>query len=280
MVKTALLTCSALLLFVPLLSWATDRKPWFGNEYETEWQLSLLYQNYTTLATADRSRCKRDENDTFLTLGATYPFKRYSGEFEITGANTRHQKHRVDNLRLTGRYQWMNDIDEPLSMVTSITVGQSYTRAVHDISSFHHGRIEGEACFSYGKKYGYPGSNKFLFRWWNILTIGQAEQGRPWLRGDAACEYNYGDVHQFRGFVNTLWGMGNKKLHPNCFDGYGNIKHQSVDLGIRYGYTIGRWGTLNMEYARRIYARNFPKNSNLVLLKYYLPFGTQVSCNY
>ena len=151
---------------------------------------------------------------------------------------------------------------------------------MHDISSFHHGHIEGEVHLSFGKKYGYPCSKDYLFRWWNVVGIGIADEGSPWIREDAACEYNYDDVHQFRGFVNTLWGTGKDNLHPHHFKGYGNIKHKSVDVGIRYGYTIGCWGTLSIQYARRVYAYNFPKNANLALFEYYFPFGYQSPCNY
>jgi hypothetical protein len=297
----------SVLLFSPLICGATDLKPWFGNEYEAELRVRILYQNYNKIASSShhdfehehprfehdlchlepahhtiKDRLKTNANDTFSTVSAVYPFKRYSGEFEITGAHTRHQSARIDNFRITGRYQWLSDDtdEDPFSLVTSLTLTEPLSRALHDISSFHHGHLEGEVCISYGKKYGFPCSKDYVFRWWNVIGIGVAEEGSPWYRGDGACEYKYADVHIFRGFVHTLWGVGRKSLNPCCFKGYGPINHQSVDVGMRYGYIIDDLGTLSIQYARRVYARNFPENANLILFEFYCPFGTQVSTSY
>ncbi len=270
-----------LFLFIPLICTATDLKPWFGNNYETEIRATLIYQNYNAISIPHRHSFRHNENDAFMTLSATYPFKRYSGEFEATAADTRYQKYRWDNFRITGRYQWMTEAEgDEFSLVTGLTLTQPYSRALHDISSFHHGHIEGEATMSFGQKYGRPCSHDYTFRWWSVTGIGASDVGSSWVREDLACEYNHDDTHELRGFVNTLWGLGGKNLRPEHFKGYGNINHKSVDLGIRYSYTIGCWGTLSIQYARRVYAYNFPENTNLALCEYYFPFGSQPSCNY
>ena len=49
MVKSKLLFLF-LLLAIPLLLRPTNLKPWFGNEYETEVRVDILYQNYPSLA--------------------------------------------------------------------------------------------------------------------------------------------------------------------------------------------------------------------------------------
>lgn len=278
MIRTKLL---CLFLFVPFICEAADLKPWFGNEYEVELRATLLYQNYSSISIPFHHSIKRHANDGFITLSATYPFKRYRGEFEATAAYTQHQKGRWDNFRITGSYLWLDELeDDPLNLVTGIILTEPFSRALHDISSFHHGHIDGEFFLSYGKKYGCPCSKDYISRWWNVIGIGIADFGSPWIRGEAAWEYNFYDAQQLRVFVNTLWGIGKNYIDPHHFKGYGKIKHKSVDLGIRYGYTMGCWGTLNLEYARRVFAYNFPHNANLVLLEYYYPFGTQVYTNY
>lgn len=284
MVQTKLLLF--LFLFIPLISEATDLKPWFRNDIETGIRATVLYQNYNFLAIS-RPHCgcsKRNENDVFTTLSGTYPFKRYCGEFEATAAYTRHKRFSWgwDNFRVTGRYQWFNESEgDSFSLVTGLTLSAPYSRALNDISSFHHGHVEGEVTASFGNEYGCQQCSKeYIFRWWNVVGIGVAEKGSPWVREDVACEYNYDDVHKFRGFINTLWGMGKDNLQPNFFHGYGNIKHKSVDVGIRYGYRIGCWGTFSVQYARRVFAYNFPKNVNLTVLEYYYPFGHQSPCSY
>jgi len=272
----------SLFLLIPLLCEATDLKPWFGNDYEAELRATALYQNYRSVATPSHHNIKREENDAFITLSAAYPFKRYSGEFEATAAFTRHQSQCWDNFRVTGRYQWLNDNEDgdPFSLVTSLTLTEPFSRALHDISSFHHGHLEGEFDISFGKAYGCECSKDYLYRWWSVIGAGVAEEGSPWLRGDAAFEYNANGTHLFRGFVNTLWGMGGEILDPYHFRGYGKIHHESVDVGFRYGYVIDCFGTLSIQYARRVYAYNFPENANLVLIEYYCPFGSQISSSY
>lgn len=260
--------------FFPFMCAATDLKPWFGREYEFEIRTTLLYQNYDSLAIPHHSSEIHTANDVFLTLSVAYPFRRYCGEFEATAAHTHHQHYRWDNFRVTGRYQWMDETDGcPFSLVTGITITEPYSRALHDISSFHHGHIEVEAHLSFGKKYGYPCSQLYLFRWWNVIGIGKAEEDDPWYREEVACEFAYDTIHQFRGFIHALWGAGGKHLRPHDFRGYGDIKHRSIDLGVRYSYTLDCWGTLSLQYARRVYARNFPADANLVTFEYYFPFN-------
>ncbi len=266
-----------LFLLIPFVCQATDLKPWFGNDYETEVRATLLYQNYNKIDTPVHHHTK-SANDLFATLSAAYPFRRFCGEFEITGAHTRHQKSGWDNTRLTGRYQWA---ETPLSAVAGLTFTLPCRQSLEDISSFHNGYFETEATLAYGQKFGgCPCTNDYFFRWWNVLGVGIADMGSAWIRGDAAFEFNFDDVHQIRGLVNTLWGMGNQSLRPHRFKGYGNINHKSVDVGARYGYCMGYWGTVSVQYARRMYAYNFPSHTNLVLFEYYLPFGMQSHCRY
>lgn len=270
-----------LFLLLPFLSHGTDLKPWFRNDCEFEARSDLLYQNYNSVSIPHHRNFKRNENDEFITLSVIYPFKRYCGEFEVTAAHTRHQKYGWDNFRITGRYQWLDDTDgDPFSLVTGITLGEPYSRALHDISSFHHGHVEGELHVSFGKEYGYPCNKNYLFRWWNVTGVGVAEEGSPWVREDFAIEYNHDNRQQIRAFMNTLWGKGKKNLRIHHFKGYGSINHKSVDLGIRYGLSLGCLGTLGLQYARRVYAYNFPQNVNLVLFQYDFTFGTQFSTSY
>lgn len=270
-----------LFVFFPLFCGATDLKPWFGNDHEVELRVTCMQQKYHQVAVPYSHSFQRSENDGFLTLSAEYPFGRYCGEFEATGALTRYQKRGWDNFRITGRYQWLTELEEDaFTLTTGLTLTEPYSRALHDISSFHHGHIEGEAHLAFGKKYGYPLTNAYTFRWWNVLGFGISDIGSPWVRGDAACEYNYEDAHQFRAFINTLWGMGKNNIRQHHFKGYGKIKHKSVDLGIRYGYTIDCYGTFSIQYARRVFAYNFPENTNQFSVEYYLPFGTQFTSDY
>src|SRR5437868_908175 len=143
-----------LLCMIPFSIQATNLIPWFGNIYEAELRASGLYQNYDRISSGHHTY-KRNANDYFLTLSAEYPFKRYSGEFEATGARTHKQQPiRLDNVRITGRYLWTDQLEgDPFNIVSGIIVDLPLTHAVHDPSSFHHGHIEGELNVAFGKKY-------------------------------------------------------------------------------------------------------------------------------
>lgn len=269
-----------LFIFISSFGYATDLKPWFGKEYETELRASVLYQNYDSIASPHRNRFGR-ANDAFLNLSAAYPFKRYCGEFEATVARTHHQNYRWDSFRFTGRIQALDDREgDCISLVGGITFIQPFSRALHDISSFHHGHIEGEFTLSVGKKYGLTECHDYLYRWWNIIGIGASDVGVSWIREYLAVESIYKDFHHFRSFADILWGTGRENISGHCFEGYGFVRHRSVDVGFRYGYDFGCWGTLSLQYARRLYALNFPENTNLVLVEFYFPFGTQFTCSY
>lgn len=259
---------------------ATDLKPWFGKEYETELRASLLYQNYDSIASSFFN-VYGHANDAFLNVSAAYPFRRYCGEFEATVARTHHQNYRWDSFRFTGRFQALDDREgDCVSLVGGLTFIQAFSRALHDISSFHHGHFEGLFTLSAGKKYGFTRYHDYLYRWWNVFGIGNGDVGVPWTMDYFAFEYIFWDCHHLRCFTEILWGTGSESIFGNCFDGYGFIKHRSVDVGFRYEYDFWCLGRLSVQYARRLYALNFPKNANLVLIEFYIPFGTQYNCSY
>lgn len=284
----------ALLLIFPFACVATNLKPWFGTEYEFELRETALYQNYRSLAIPNRSHrelshrssnvhCpdQRTSNDLFITTSIEYPFKRYSGEFEATAAFTHYQTQRWDNFRVTGRYLLQSEaVGAPFSMVIGITLTQPLTRGLQDVSSFHHGHLEGELHLSVGKKYGPSCSSDYFFRSWGYISVGTSDIGNPWIRGELAAEYKYNDNQELRGIINGIYGAGSRNLCERKFTGYGTIKHRSVDIGMRYAYTLGCWGTVSLQYSRRVYAYNFPSEANLVLFEYYFPFGHQPAYDY
>lgn len=273
------LLCS---LLIPLSCESRDIKPWFGNEYEAQLRASLLCQNYNVIAAGNHKDLKYHSHDAFMNLSAAFPLNQYCGEFAATAACTHHQRRHWDNFRFTGKYQWLDESQgAPFSSLVAIIVGEALSRALHDISSFHHGHLEGEVDLSFGQRYGMGCSNEdYLFAWWGCLGIGTADQGSPWYRGDAAFEYHFDNSQAVRCFVNTLWGAGHKNIRKRHFKGYGDINHKSVDVGARYVYNAHCWGTVSLQYARRVYAHNFPKNVNLFLVEYCYPYGLQAPLKY
>jgi hypothetical protein len=272
-------TLTHFLLWIPFLCWGIDVKPWINNEYEVEIRTELLCQHFNSVQIPHHD-LKRNESDYFLSLSAAFPFRRYRGEFEITGAQTHHQNHRIDNFRISFAYSAMDDREgDPFSLMGGMILSEPLSRALHDISSFHHGHLNAEFFLSVGKDIEFLCDDDNLFRWWNVCGLGCTDFGASWIREDCACEWRQ-EVQYIRLFANTLWGLGKRDLRLNCFKGYGPIQHRSVDIGIRYGCCFSGIGTLSVQYARRVYAHNFPENANLILFEYYLPFGSQDPSTY
>lgn len=257
---------------------ATELRPWLERELEIQPQVTGIYQTYNHISTP-HGNINHHAHDGFLTGSAALTVFDWSAEVEATFADTRRQRPACDNLRLTGRYRWLDDIsgDDFISLTTGITITQAFRHSVHDISSFHHGKFEQELHVAIGKEFPYeeyPYTAFWNSHWWAVAAIGTADVGSPWLRAEAAWEKNWCNEQQLRIFAHVLWGLGHNNIkHTEDFDGYGPIQHQSIDLGVRYSYLFEFGGTLSMEYAHRVHAHNFPANANLLLFNFLYPFS-------
>ncbi len=260
-----------LLCLIPIIINATELMPWPDEDFEFQPRLTGLYQTYRSIAKS-HGYIHKPSYDRFYTLSVGMSAFDWSGEIETVFADTPRQRGTCDCVRLTGRYRWLNDIvDDPVSLTTGITIIQAFRHSVNDISSFHHGQIAAEAHIAVGKETSHLSS--WLSHWWGVFGIGMADQGYPWIRGDAYWEKNWCDQSQLRLFLHSLWGLGDRNLHAHShFRGYGPIAHRSIDIGARYTYNFDL-GILSFEYAHRVYAVNFPAHANLFLLSYLYPFG-------
>lgn len=267
---------SLLFLYVTCCSFslaATQYLPWLGNLYEFEWRNSLLSQYYPHLASP--SCCRHySSNDLFVTSSLCNAIDtNFALEGELTLAHTTRQSWGVDNFRLSGRYVWLDDVaGDLITLTTGAVLTQSFVPSLNDISSFHHGRSEAEIFVSFGRECSH-GQPLWDSRMWGMLGIGFAERGFPWIRTLLAYEQRFCDCHEFRYMIETLWGLGHQRLCPHHFHGYGPIQHQSIDLSLRYTYLIEYFGALNIDYAYRIYARNFPERTQCVTIMLTKTFG-------
>ncbi|MDE3046793.1 MAG: hypothetical protein KGI83_00410 [Verrucomicrobiota bacterium] len=57
------------------------------------------------------------------------------------------------------------------------------------------------------------------------------------------------------------------------FHGYVKIRYKSIDVGVRYGYRLGVYGTLRFAYVRRVLAKSYPQQVNSFIFSYLLPFS-------
>lgn len=261
------------LVLLPLFVGATEFAPWFGRYGEIELRTTAFFQFYPYIATPIHPNCY-SSFDQFCNLSVVSSVDTVSAEAELSFANTRHRSFGFDCVRLTGRYLLMNDIiGDWLSLTAGVTlIGAGY-QALRDLSSFHHGTLELETHIAFGKEVS--SHCYWVQRWWGFFAYGVANKGKPWLRGDLTWEKNLCDLQQIQVSVHSLWGIGNRNIFDfKHFPGYGPFRHRSVELGFRYTFILKRLdGRFSLEYARRLYAQNFPAAANRVMLRLYFPFG-------
>lgn len=262
-----------ILLLLPTLVIATDFKPWFSRDFELQPRITARYQSYPFISTPyGKKGCSAD--DYFFDFSIGGAALGYSVEIETIVADTPRQAPACDQVRLTARRLVLDDVggEDPFSMAAGFTVIQAFRSSLHDISSFHHGQIEGEMHVAIGKETAWR--NLWMTRWWGVLGVGIADRGSPWVRANLVWDKNMCNQSFVRLFMNTLWGLGGNNIrHTRHFSGYGGIGHQSIDLGARYTYLFESAAELSIEYAKRVHARNFPGRANLVQISFLYPFG-------
>ena len=246
--------------------------PWYGEVLEVEAFTDTCVEFYPKFATkhhpSHQAHC-----DSFFTLGASIaPSDDYCFELETVAALTHHQKMGWNLISLTGRTQWSNDIvGDFVSLSTGLTLTQVLKSGLHNISAFNHGGIEVEAHLAAGKEYSC--GEFWVSRLWGVVGYGIADLGSPWIRGDIAYEMNWWNNDQWRLYIKSIWGLGQDALNPNCFHGYGPINHQSIDLGVNYGYRFESEFMVSLDCCYRVYAHNCPENATNVSISFFYPIG-------
>lgn len=270
--KRVWLLFSLLILVFPLA--ATEFSPWLPRKYDINLKATLLCQAYSSLDAVCRDTHK-PAADFFAFLAAEgAPCEDTDVELECVASDTRYKSFGFDAFKLTGRYQLMNDISEehPIALTAGMTIFAVTKPALHDLSSFYHGRVQGEIHIAYGKEI--PCKQFWASRTWAVVGLGLAEVGSAWMRGNVVWEKNWCDSHRFKLFVNSLWGFGKSRLNlSRHFKGYGPINHQSVDIGLGYTHVMPYRIELVADYSYRVYARNCPKGVSIFQVSYLYPFS-------
>src|SRR5262249_36672602 len=132
----------------------TITEPWVGNIYEFEFRPSFAYQSYRNVAIRS-CLCKKSDDCRFLNLSLSNSLiAETSFEIEAMLANTRRQHWgRIDHIDIAARYMLLNDLaGDPISLTAGLKLSACSRSALHDISSFHHGKREAEIFLSIGKE--------------------------------------------------------------------------------------------------------------------------------
>lgn len=254
---------------------AVFQEPWAGELLEFNWQNRFLCQHYARID-SDGKTIHYKNNDLFLksSLLVFLPDPNsfspdYSLELGVMQASTRKQSGGIDHLSLTGSYQILEDIQgDYISLKTGISYFQAFGQSLYDISSFHHGREEGELFLAFGQE-----NLCRLSRWWIAAALGFADRGSPWIRLNIDYRFSPFDNHQIGLNCHCLYGFGGDRLKIKDFKGYGSIAHRSVDLGLNYTILIENFGQIGLSYTYRVLAKNFPQQAQVVQLEWNYTFG-------
>ncbi|MBS4164981.1 Uncharacterized protein NEOC65_000027 [Neochlamydia sp. AcF65] len=260
-----------LLLVLPSLLPGVEFKPWYPNPLQVHGELAYHFQSYASVD-ALKGSGHYSSKDQLINASLLVAYDPYCLQLETAFADTKKRSFNCTHIALAARYLFLDDnLGDPVSLSMGLSVRRAWKKAVNDMSLFYHGRNEAFLHAAIGKQNieGFA----WYSRWWGTLGIGTADGWTPWVVANAAYEWNRSYLHRVCVYINSLWGLGKQKLAVESFGGYGRIDHRSIDLGIRYCYEFAYNGLLSIDYARRVYAQNFPRDVNLLTVSYIYPFG-------
>lgn len=253
--------------------WAANQKPWFDNVLEFQLRSGYLYHHYSRVHTAvGRIPLKADEHYIEGRLGIS-PFPHWSTEFEVLAGDSKQSDFTFQRIAWQLRYRWLDDIvGDPVSLVTGLQARLPFRASRRTLSQPDHSKLDFEAHASLGKEWAEWAS--WYLRSWVTGAAGIGIRGSAWLRGEATIETQLGRGHQIRLFGRAQSGLGEGQLDlSRPFKDYGDIAYRFVDVGA--GYTVP-WrfvGSLELDYAYRVWARHFPVGAHSLELVWLYPFS-------
>jgi hypothetical protein len=252
---------------------AFQTRPWLGDFLEFHFVPSFMYRKYPSVNGAyDPS--SYSSNDRFTNLNLDVSLCSWDLELGVEFADTRKQSLGTQSAGMQMRYQWLDDVGgPPLSFVSGLNIRWVSKRSLQDVSCPYHAEWNFEIGNALGKEF-HPSEN-CLMTVYGFLGVGQANEGRPWIRGIVSWEAEFSIHHKLELGAEGYFGFGNtRRVNIDHFKGYANIFHQSVDVGIGYYYKINQmWGTLSLHYSYRVFAKDFPSHANTFMIAYNFPFS-------
>ncbi|OGN63434.1 MAG: hypothetical protein A3E80_04275 [Chlamydiae bacterium RIFCSPHIGHO2_12_FULL_49_9] len=261
------------LLLFPFAISALEVQPWFGDVYEFH-LLSLYDYSRFNRVQNGKPQLTKPFNSNVLYFGLDFSVSpQWSIDTDIQFADTTQQSFNFRSVALQARYLWLDDIvGDRVSLATGGSCRFTNTDSLRDVSCPYHANADFEANISIGKEFDV--SDDWRFRVWGYGAVGHANRGSPWVRGIASVETNIDDQHKLAIYASGINGYGgHRTVNVDHFNGYAKIRQKSIDLGFRYGYKVGVWGTVRFEYVRRVLAKSCPQNVNSFIFSYLFPFS-------
>lgn len=261
-----------LFLLLPLWGMTLEVQPWFGDCLEFHFLGSYAYSFFDKVQHGVPQLTYTFQSNVIY-FGLDFsPTPEWSIDTDLQFADTSKENFNFRSVGLQARYLWLDDIvGDRVSLATGGSARFTNSASLHDVSCPYHANFDFELHFSLGKEFDV--SDCWAWRLWGFGAVGHANRGSPWVRGILALETNYDDQHKFAILAEGSNGYGrHTTVLIDDFNGYAKIRQKSIDLGARYGYRLGVWGTLRAEYYRRLLAKSCPEQVNTFIVSYLLPF--------
>lgn len=263
----------ALLTLCPSFLFSLKISPWFGNFLEFHIKPRYVLQHYSNVESGINPE-GYSSTDNFL--GGEFYVRflpRWEVLLESEWNTSRKHNMRFLSTALQGRYMLLDDFEgDPLSITLMADARYVPSHALQDVSTPYHAEGNLEAGISAGKNFD-PGT-VWTHSCYVAGLLGQANRGLPWIHGVLNYQATYKRQQFFGGYIDGLFGLGkNHFVNVDDFNGYANVNHQSIDLGVFYKYCFRIWGVLEVQYAHRVFARRYPEHTNMLYLSYTLPFS-------
>ncbi len=252
---------------------AIEVQPWFGDVFEFHFLGSYSYSWFHSVQNS-LPPFHRFFQSNLLYLGLDFsPTPVWNIDADLQFVDTSAVSANFRTAAVQARYLWFDDIiGDPISFATGGSVRLTATSSLKDVSCPSHGNVDFELNFSLGKEFDV--SDTWRYRLWAFGAIGHANRGAPWVRAIASFEMNVADLHKWAIYASGINGYG-RHIHIDVdhFFGYAKVREKTIDLGARYGYRIGVWGTIRFDYIYRVLAKSAPQNVNTFVLSWLLPFS-------
>ncbi len=254
-------------------AFSLETRPWFSEVYEFNFQSDFTYSRFSKVQGASRQlKSPVNDFDFLFDLGFTLS-ESIDFQVELEVADTSITSWNFRSGAMQARYRLLDDISgDPVSLVFGLNVRGTTHNFLRDVSTPYASEFDSELTCSVGREWSKEGF--WTMRTYALMTLGQGIQGYPWTRDLLVWQWNLNDIHRFTLFAEGDVGFGgNQHVNVKRFSGWGKFQHQSIDLGLAYGYKIGFYGVLTASYAHRVFAHNYPEHVNCFMLSYHLPYS-------
>lgn len=259
--------------FCSFFIYAIEYQPWFGNIYEFNFLSRYAYSYFSSVDSA-LPPLKSTSNDHLLYFGLEIPpSTKVSLDSDIEFTNTPRQSLSFRSVAFQGRYLFYDDIiGDAVSLALGGNIRYTSSRSLKDISCPYYSNCDFEGTLAIGKEVDCI--ENWRFRFWGVGGLGMGNRGSPWMFALLALEGNNKESNKWSLFFAGSHGYGRKTVvEINHFYGYGKIREKNIDIGGRFGHKFGVWGTISLEYRRRLFAKRCPKDVNTFAISYLLPFS-------